>query len=65
MKPYKWKRDVSIGVSDGNKSAAMPRVDRRRTLFTASAVHAGFSGEAREHLDVELTKKKFLKFNFP
>jgi len=24
MIPYKWKRDASVGVSDGNKSATMP-----------------------------------------
>ena len=66
MKPYKWKRDASIGISGGNKSAAMPMESNAEgPLFTASTVHAGFSGEARGHLDVELTKEKVLTFNFP
>ena len=48
MKPYKWKRDAPIGVSGGNKSAAMPMESNAEgPLFTASTVHAGFSGEAR------------------
>ena len=66
MKPYKWKRDASIGVSGGNKSAAMSMESnaegpflRRRLCMPVSVAKLG------GHLDVELTKEKVLTFNFP
>ena len=48
MKPYKWKRDASIGVSGGNKSAAMPMESnaegpflRRRLCMPVSVAKLG------------------------
>ena len=60
MKPYKWKRDASVDVSGGNKSATMPMESnaegpfiRRRLCMPVSVAKL-----ARGHLDVKLTKEK-------